>query len=73
MFGRCRQKARVLKATLSNTRPKNWMNRSRGSLPKFAKVMALIAGQSKGYVSCSRQTPQKKRQQTFHSEGPRIC
>ena len=26
MFGRCRQKARVLKATLSNTRPKNWMN-----------------------------------------------
>ena len=31
------------KTTLSNTKPKNWINVSRGSLPKFAKVMALTA------------------------------
>ena len=32
-----------------------------------------LQSESKGYVSCSRQTPQTKRQQNFHSEGPRIC
>ena len=40
MFGSRGQKARVLTMTLSTTKLKNWMNVSRDSLPKFAKVMA---------------------------------
>ena len=34
--------------------------------------LRLRAGQSKGYVSCPRPTPQTKWQQNIHSEGSRI-
>ena len=76
MFGRCSRKVRVLNDDIVKYDAKNWMNISRGLLPKFAKVMVLIGSRTvlvSGYVSCSRQTPKTKRQQYFHSEGPRIC
>ena len=47
---RCGQKARVLKTSLSNTKPKNWMNVSRGSLPD---------NRSKGYVAALEQNDGK--------------
>ena len=40
MFGRRGLKAKALKATLSNTKLKNWTNVSRASLPRFAKARA---------------------------------